>query len=439
MQAPLKIQTHPEEGHQILEFSKGCGTFSKGAIWAAYLAGPAPPITGLSHKLSSVFMLFSVAMHSHLFTAHGWKFGAAAVFLFLVVKLNSHTVSISIGGLRSKLSTYSSIYDVVYSPSGHGSDINGFIPEGTSLNEYCERYHWEPFMPRVQRRKIFDLILINTELEWLEIRMGEMASEVDFFVVVESAMTFSDAPKPLYVRENWDRLVAYHNKIVLYTLNNTSQIFPDAWSRESFSRNAMFEQVFPSLAKDERTAPNPGDVIIVGDVDEIVRPSVLTVLRNCAFPTRLRLHTKIYYYSFQWLSQGRGHGDWDHPDATFYTNYETTIRPQSLRDDPTEEEIWNAGWHCSFCLPNLADIVKKITSFSHTEMNRPEIVDPRNILRRVRMGLDIFARGGADCHRVEGNADVPAFLQMNKQRFAYALDRDPAHGNFIDFADILGE
>jgi beta-1,4-mannosyl-glycoprotein beta-1,4-N-acetylglucosaminyltransferase len=188
-------------------------------------------------------------MHSHLFTAHGWKFGAAAVFLFLVVKLNSHTASISIRGLRSKLSTYSSIYGVVYSPSGHGSDINGFIPEGTSLDEYCERYHWEPFMPRVQRRKIFDLILINTELEWLEIRMGEMASEVDFFVVVESAMTFSDAPKPLYVRENWDRFVAYHDKIVLYTLNETGQAFPDAWSRESFSRNAMFEQVFPSLSK----------------------------------------------------------------------------------------------------------------------------------------------------------------------------------------------
>ena len=378
-------------------------------------------------------------MHSHLFTVHGWKFGVAAVFLFLVGKLNSHTVSTSIGGLRPKLSTHSIVYGVVYSPSSHGSDINGFIPEGTSLDEYCERYHWEPFMPRVQRRKIFDLILVNTELEWLEIRMGEMASEVDFFVVVESAMTFSDTPKPLYVRENWDRFAAYHNKIVLYTLNETGQAFPDAWSRESFSRNAMFEQVFPSLATDERTAPNSGDVIIVGDVDEIVRPSVLTILRNCAFPARLRLHTKIYYYSFQWLSQGRGHGDWDHPDATFYTNYETTIRPQSLRDDPTGEEIWNAGWHCSFCLPNLADIVKKITSFSHTEMNRPEFVDPRKILRRVRMGLDIFARGGADCHRVEDNADVPAFLQMNKQRFAYALDRDPAHGNFIDFADVLGE
>src|SRR5947209_16499894 len=191
---------------KIFGVQQGVGTFSKGAIWAAYLAGAVRSIHNWSVAQGGlcIYAIYSGVMHSHLFTAHGWKFGAAAVFLFLVVKLNSHTVSTSIGGLRSKLSTYSSVYSVVYSPSGHGSDINGFIPEGTSLHEYCERYHWEPFMPRVQRRKIFDLILVNTELEWLEIRMGEMASEVDFFVVVESSTTFSDTPKPLYVRESWD-------------------------------------------------------------------------------------------------------------------------------------------------------------------------------------------------------------------------------------------
>ena len=378
-------------------------------------------------------------MHANSFSAHGWKFGTAAVFLLLLLKLNSHAVSQSIGGLGSKLSTYSFAYGVVYSPSDRGTDKHGFIPEGPNLDEYCERHHWKPFMPRIRRRKIFDLILINTELEWLEIRMGEMASEVDYFVVVESAMTFSDAPKPLYVRESWDRFAAYHDKMILHTLNETGQAFPDAWSRESFSRNAMFDQVFPTLAEDENRAPHPGDVIIVGDVDELVRPSVLAVLRNCAFPPRLRLYTKIYYYSFQWLSQGRGHGNWDHPDATFYTDYKTTVRPQSLRDDAAEGEVWNAGWHCSFCLPSLGDIVKKITSFSHTEMNRPEIVDPKSILQRVRMGLDVFARGGSDCHRVEDNVDVPAFLLKNKQRFAYALDRDPVHGNFVDFAEVLAD
>ena len=391
------------------------------------------------HKLDSGFHPGYGAMHGNPFSAHGWKFGAAALFLLALLKLNSHAVSQSVEGLRSKLSAYSSVYGVVYSPSGHESDENGFVSEGAGLEEYCERHHWKPFMPRSRRRKIFDLILINTELEWLEIRMGEMAAEVDYFAVVESAMTFSDAPKPLYVRENWDRFAAYHNKIILHTLNETGQSFPDAWSRESFSRNALFDQVFPTLAQDEKRAPHPGDIIIVGDVDELVRPSVLSVLRNCAFPARLRLHTKIYYYSFQWLSQGRGYGDWDHPDATFYTDYKTTIRPQSLRDDAADEEVWNAGWHCSFCLPSLTDIVKKITSFSHTEMNRPEIIDPKNILQRVRMGLDVFARGGSDCHRVEDNVDVPAFLLKNKERFAYSLDRDPVHGNFIDYAEGLAQ
>jgi beta-1,4-mannosyl-glycoprotein beta-1,4-N-acetylglucosaminyltransferase len=377
-------------------------------------------------------------MRTSLFNAHGWKLGVAAVLLIFLLKLNSHAVSNSARGLQWKVSTFASAYGVVFSPFKHGSDISGFVPERASLDEFCKRYHWKPFIPRVRRRKIYDLILINTELEWLEIRMGEMGSEVDYFVVVESPMTFSDAPKPLYVRENWDRFEGYHNKMILHTLNETGQTFPDAWSRESFSRNAMFDQVFPSLAEDDERAPNSGDVIIVGDVDELVRPSVLSVLRHCAFPERLRLRTKIYYYSFQWLSQGRGYGDWDHPDATFYTDYATTIRPQSLRDDAADGEVWNAGWHCSFCLPSLADIVKKITSFSHTEMNRPEIVDPKSILQRVRMGLDVFVRGGSDCHRVEDNRDVPAFLLKDKERFAYVLDRDPVHGNFVDYAEVLG-
>src|SRR5256714_4512764 len=391
------------------------------------------------HNLDSVFHFYAGAMHANRFGVHVWRIGAAALFVVLLVKLNGYATAQSRSGLRSKFFSLYGAYGDAYSRSHDEFDTNGFMSEGTGLNEYCERHRWKPFMPRIRRRKIFDLILINTELEWLEIRMGEMATQVDYFIVIESTMTFSDAPKPLYVRDNWGRFAAYHDKMILHTLNETGHAFPDAWSREAFSRNAMFDQVFPNLAEDESRAPHSGDVIIVGDVDELVRPSVLSALRNCAFPARLRLHTKIYYYSFQWLSQGRDYGEWNHPDATFYTDYKTTIRPQSLRDDPADEEVWNSGWHCSFCLPSLADVVKKITSFSHTELNRPEIIDPGIILQRVRMGLDIFARGGSDCHRVEDNVDVPTFLLKNKKRFAYALDRDPVHGNFIDYAEVLAE
>jgi len=68
---------------------------------------------------------------------------------------------------------------------------------------YCAARRWEPYPHRQAHRKIYDLMLINTELEWLEIRMGQMNDQVDYFVIIEAAKTFTDAEKPLYVKENW--------------------------------------------------------------------------------------------------------------------------------------------------------------------------------------------------------------------------------------------
>ena len=367
------------------------------------------------------------------------RIAAAGVFIVIALKLllnlsNNHKPNSS----PSSWPTWSVSYFSSATPQPISYD--SFLPSGPELDAHCSRYRFEPFADRTRRRKIYALTLINTELEWLEIRMGEMASEVDYFVIVESPVTFSDLPKPLYVRESWERFRPWHDKMILHTLNATNPTgkkFGDAWERERFNRNAMFEQVFPQLTGEQKAWP--GDVIIVGDVDELVRPEVLAMLRNCDFPKRTRLHTTIYYYSFQWISQGQGHGDWDHPDATYFDGFKNTVLPQALRDEGAEAEVWSAGWHCSFCFDLLGDIVTKVKSYSHQEMNRPEILDPKAIFRRVTNGEDMFGRAGSDCHRVENNVDVPGYLQRNSERFKYTLDRDTEDGNFVDFYDVLGE
>jgi beta-1,4-mannosyl-glycoprotein beta-1,4-N-acetylglucosaminyltransferase len=66
----------------------------------------------------------------------------------------------------------------------------------------------------------------------------------------------------------------------------------------------MFLQVIPGL-KGEKAA-QMGDVILVSDVDEIVRPAALQILRNCDFPLRLTLRSQFYYYGFQFLHQELG-------------------------------------------------------------------------------------------------------------------------------------
>ena len=91
--------------------------------------------------------------------------------------------------------------------------------------------------------------------------------------------------------------------------------------------------------------PNQGDVLLVGDIDEVPRIGTLTALRNCAFPPRVTLRTQMYYYSYQWLHRG---DLWHHPQATYFDGSKT-IRPESLRTGQADVELYMTGWHCSSC------------------------------------------------------------------------------------------
>jgi beta-1,4-mannosyl-glycoprotein beta-1,4-N-acetylglucosaminyltransferase len=270
-------------------------------------------------------------------------------------------------------------------------------------------------------------MIINTELEWLEIRLGQMDDQVDYFVIVEAAKTFTDADKPLYVRENYDRFKKYHHKMILHTLETEGVNFDDTWSRERFSRNAMYDQVIPKLEGEQEAFK--GDVIIVSDVDEIPRPDAVKALRNCDFPKEVTLHTKMYYYSFQWLKRD----DWPHPQATFYDK-ENTVLPEDLRGSSSRgANIYNAGWHCSYCFSTVAEMATKINSFSHAELNKDEFKDPDKIVGRVRLGKDMFDREEEHFDRIEDNPDVPKFLVENSRQFSYLLNRDPPNANFKDY------
>ncbi|KAF4629846.1 hypothetical protein G7Y89_g8295 [Cudoniella acicularis] len=229
----------------------------------------------------------------------------------------------------------------------------------TEAKTYCEQRRWKPYPYRQGRRKIYDLIMINTELEWLETRMGQISPYVDYFVILESDKTFTDQEKSLHVRENMDRFKKYHSKMILHTLNLDELSKDRAWAREKFSRNAMFTQVLPSLTSAQEAFQ--GDVILVSDVDEIPRPDALKAFRNCDFPKR-------------------------------------------------------------YCFPTVAELVTKIKNFSNTEMNQEQFTDRDKIVERVRNGRDMFGRDNEHYDQVEENMDVPHFLRRSGERYRYLLD-----------------
>lgn len=176
-------------------------------------------------------------------------------------------------------------------------------------------------------RKVYDLVLFSTELDWLEIRLHTHAPYVDYFVVVESPTTFSNKPKPLHLKENWERYEDFHHQII-YRVVEDPIVSARAWDHEDYLRNALLYEVFPALAESPQAAQQ-NDVLIVSDMDELIKPGALLLLRHCDFPKRLTLRTYFYYYSFQWLHRGE---QWAHPQAsTFGASIDSTLAPNDLR------------------------------------------------------------------------------------------------------------
>jgi beta-1,4-mannosyl-glycoprotein beta-1,4-N-acetylglucosaminyltransferase len=322
------------------------------------------------------------------------------------------------------------------------SPNSGYAGAGLlNAKERCQQLGWQPFRPRkpksTRQRKVYDLFMVNTELDWLEIRLNSTYDEVDHFVIVEGRTSFQGNAKPLTIKENWHRLAPYKDKVIYHELEHPADFNPQrTWDYEDFQRNAMLDQVFPTLDGDR--APAEGDVIIVADVDEIVRPATLRALRECEFPRRLTLRSKFYYYGFQWLHEGV---EWQHPQATYYEGSQT-IKPVNLRNGDgglgpviwlDKANLWNSGWHCSSCFATMAELLGKMSSFSHASLNDERYRDRDRLADRVRSGQDLWDRKGENYVHLANNTDIPPAVLADKARFRYLWDRSGQSAGFRDY------
>ncbi|KAK6064925.1 glycosyltransferase family 17 protein [Seiridium cupressi] len=302
----------------------------------------------------------------------------------------------------------------------------------------CRQHGWTPF--KGSGRRVYDLLMVNTELDWLEIRLNTTYDYVDYFVIVESPKTFTNHDKPLVIKDNLDKFANYRDKIIYHELEIPPGFHSDranpAWAWEDLQRNAMYDQVLPQLT--DARAPRTGDVIIVADVDEIIRPETIVLLKACSFPRRLNLRSHFYYYSFQFLHAGE---QWKHPQATYYQGWRT-ILPVNLRNSDgglqpliklETADLWDSGWHCSSCFSTIEELLTKMSSFSHQWMNQEVYRDRDRIAEHIRMGKDIWDRKSEHYDRIENNQDIPSILLDQQDKFSYLLNRDGPSAGFKDY------
>jgi beta-1,4-mannosyl-glycoprotein beta-1,4-N-acetylglucosaminyltransferase len=237
---------------------------------------------------------------------------------------------------------------------------------------------------------IIDAFIFNDELDLLEARLEYLYDVVDFFVLVEADLTHSGKLKRMEYdlhraryQKYWPKIIyhPYHYNPAIYTatpiIPRVTDYASDAFQREWDHRNAI---TTPLLRF------KPEDIVMVSDVDEI--PSrrgiaeAVSLLQTyyvgyamlqdyCAF----NLNQKV---SDPWRGTVIATNQW--------IQAATPQRTRLNREFPT---ITDAGWHLTYW-GGVDKIRHKLESFSHQELNLPDIKDTKHIQESVAAGKELF-------------------------------------------------
>lgn len=215
------------------------------------------------------------------------------------------------------------------------------------------------FFPEKSNAKVYDCFLFFNELDILEIRLNELYEHVDKFVLVESVETFRGNLKPLYYEENKQRFEKFADKIIHVVVEDRFDSW-NPWHVEEYQRN----QIMRGLKECQ-----PDDTILVSDVDEILRASVLPeiysglYIEKKAYIQCIQIFYRYYFNVKDYTGKGTC--------ATTYENLCKTT-PNSFRvSHAGYPMVLNGGWHFT-SMGGLAAFTKKLESFSHHELDRPE-------------------------------------------------------------------
>ena len=260
----------------------------------------------------------------------------------------------------------------------------------------------------INGRLCVDTFIFNNELDILEIRMNEMDSFVDWFVLVEGTKSFANQPKELNYLANKHRFEKFHRKLIHVIVDDMPNT-PDPWALEAFTRNATLRGVkqVPGLV--------PADWIILSDVDEIMRAETMMALNPVDWHV-YKLDLTFRYYKFNCKAASDG---WSAPimvNAKFFTD------PQNTRHNNNPEIPWDklqyvkgAGWHFSY-MGGVDAIISKIQMNAHQELNTDHFKSAERLKLKIHHGEDLYDRKDQNWEFVR-NTYYPKFVLDNPEKF----------------------
>lgn len=265
---------------------------------------------------------------------------------------------------------------------------------------------------------IFDVFPYNGD-EILPFRLEYFYPYVDYFIILESKETFSGLKKDsYYIDKTLPSIWKYVDKLIIVKtdklpprpsdFNISSNNNPDDWWREWSLR----ETSKPHIR--ELASSNPF-VVMSGDVDEFPPVSLIQnkeELYRIVGDDYTYLGMDFFYYNFNWVKKNKWDQYYLKNDKAFFDRF------LSERKIFQQGKIINTGWHFSYFM-SRENIIKKIQSIGHTEINKPEFIASDHIDMCLKTGKDLFLRPNEDCIRFTDFQSLPD----GSVKFQKILDR----------------
>jgi hypothetical protein len=233
--------------------------------------------------------------------------------------------------------------------------------------------------------KIYDCFTFYNEFDLLDLRIAEMYDHVDYMVLVEADHTFQNTPKGFNFGEQVKKYE--HLTKLIYIGVEDMPLSSDPWENERHQRDSIM------LGLDEA---EDDDLIIISDIDEILRSSTIAELRkNEADIYGFRMPLFNFKFNYMLSTQDK-YSVWSGALKKKFLNSPEDFRKQRHNlnnlayhyDNGTIRIIEHAGWHFTY-LGDTDFAKNKIQSFAHSDDNRPEILNQIDIDESIRQGRGI--------------------------------------------------
>lgn len=247
--------------------------------------------------------------------------------------------------------------------------------------------------------KVIDCFSFFDEFLILDIRLKELYDVVDKFIIIESKQTFTGNDKPLYLQSILDEKYSqYKDKIEIITVEKTS--FLNAWDREKYQFNFISKKSLSHLnLKDD-------DLIILSDVDEIIKRSVIEDMKLNGYNLDGgNFEGPVFYFKFNIMTSEK----WE---KAKYVSYKNLINFTTHRYETNKNSIKNSMWHFSY-LKNIEGVQEKIKAYSHQEFNTKQINNYKNIKDSIDNLRDPFGRNNITLSKVNIDDNYPIYIKEN--------------------------